>query len=163
MKQDDPIQRALTTVRLQGQLLEKRDDAVVVRRGASVFQANAADVVEIKQTSGDTVEVLLKAGCTLIRSTAVQPIGRGRIVGLGGRWPGGVRADDCTECSDCNDCTECSDCECTDCSDCVQDCHTSDCAMGGGGHPIDCPDPEDQFRRPSSRWVRRRTGRGRQY
>src|SRR5688572_1155153 len=112
MNHDDLI-RALSTVRLQGQLVEKRDDAILVRRGSSVFQAAAADIVDIRDAGNGNVEVQLKPGCTLIRSSVVQTIGRGKIIGVGGRHPyGGMRGD---ECSECTECTECSDCECTDC------------------------------------------------
>ncbi len=131
----DAVRRALSkanaSIRLEGEVVHRTGGGIAVRRGGSIFEAEAGDIIEVKELEGGKVAVLVKADGQLIRSTAIQS--RWIRGGIGWR-PVFDDCSDCTECSVCSDCTECSVCsDCTECSVCSDCTECSVCAGGFGG------------------------------
>jgi hypothetical protein len=133
----DAMRKALSkaaSIRLEGEVVHREHGGIAVRRGTSIFEAQAADIIEVRELEKNRVAVLVKPEGQLIRSTVINS-----------RWLGGrlgwrpvfEDCSDCTECSVCTDCTECSVCtDCTECSVC-----TGFVGRGGfGGQPTmaDC-------------------------
>ena len=111
------LSKARSTVRLQGEVVHREGGGVAIRRGGSVFEVEAKDIVEVRELQGGSAEVLFKPDAQLIRSTVLESRWAGSAIG----WrPVFDDCGDCTECSVCADCTECSVCaDCTECSVCV--------------------------------------------
>jgi len=139
MSSKDAARRAISSFRIEGELVERGEGGgITVRRGGSVFEVAKADIVDIQELEGKKVNVSVKSDAQLVRTTMVQSRYFGGAVG----WK--PVFDDCTECCDCTECSVCSDC--TECSVCT------DCFSQFGGFP--------GFREinPQSSWIRRMGG-----
>jgi hypothetical protein len=168
----DAFRKALSktaSIRLEGELVHREQGGrIAVRRGRSIFEAQASDVIEVQELNDNQVRVLVKADGELIRSTLINSKYVGGRIG----WkPSFDDCSDCTECSVCTDCTECSVCtdctecsvctdctECSVCTDCTEcsvcaDCTECSVCVGGFGGGLRNPN----FGTLSA-WVRRITG-----
>lgn len=100
-----------SSIRIEGEVVNREGGTITVRRGGSIFEVEAKDVVEQHEMEHGTTAVLVKADAQVVRSSLVVS-----------RWFGGAIGwrpvfDDCTECCDCTECSVCSDC--TECSVCI--------------------------------------------
>lgn len=107
------IRKALSIFRIQGNLVNKDNDRIQIRRGGSLFEVSTKDVLSVKDIEQGEVEVLVNSQAELVRTTLVRA-----------GWAGGATGwrpvfSDCTDCCDCNGPTQCSRCtDCTECSYC---------------------------------------------
>lgn len=136
MSISDAARKAISSFVIEGEIVNKEGKSVTIRRGGSVYEVPAADVLETRELEGGRSRVLVKSNAELVRTTLVRT-----------DWFGGARGwrpvfDDCTECCDCTECSVCSDCtECSVCTEC------SDFpGFHGGGY--------------RSAWIRRLAGMG---
>ncbi len=125
MSAGDNARRALSSFRLEGELVHK-ENGIGVRRGGSVFEVSKDDILAIRELPGNRVVVSVRANAQLTRTTILASKWWGSKIGFG---PIFDDCSDCTECSDCADCTECSVCaDCTECSVCADCTECSVCA-----------------------------------
>jgi hypothetical protein len=130
MSQRENARRALSSFRLEGELVHK-ENGIGVRRGGSIFEVSQADILSVQELPGNRVIVSVKADAQLARTTLLTSKWWGSAVGY---RPIFDDCSDCTECSDCSDCTECSVCsDCTECSVCAG---PTECSVCLG--PYDC-------------------------
>lgn len=116
------LAKATASIRIEGDVVHREKGGIAIRRGGSVFEAEAKDIIEVRQLEGGTTAVLVKADAQLIRSTVVVSEWFGGAAGWRPVFDDCADCCDCTECSVCADCTECSVCtDCTECSVCIGD------------------------------------------
>jgi hypothetical protein len=151
--------KALSSFRLEGELVHREHGHVGIRRGGTVFEVSEADVVGVREFEGGRAQVSVKSNAQLTRITLLNSRWWGAQIGY---RPVFDDRSDCTACSDCvdcgdcgvcNDCTECSvnDCAvCVDCSVCTECAECSVC--------VECHWPGERgpnYSGFSSSWMRR--------
>jgi hypothetical protein len=115
MSVEESDRKALTSFRIQGDLVRKDKDRVLVRRGGSLFEISMKDVLKVKELEGEAVEVVVSSEAELFRTSLVRAGWAGAAIGFRPVF------SDCTDCCDCNGPTECSRCtDCTECSYCTE-------------------------------------------
>lgn len=116
------LSKAGSSIRIEGEVVHRDGGMIAIRRGGSIFEVEAKDVIEQHELEHSTVAVLIKADAQLIRSTVVASRWFGGAIGWRPVFDDCTECCDCTECSVCADCTECSVCtDCTECSVCIGD------------------------------------------
>jgi hypothetical protein len=107
------LSKAGSSIRIEGEVIHRENGTIALRRGGSVFEIEAKDVIEEQQMEGSVLAVIVKADAQLIRSSVLTTAWFGNSIGFRPVF------DDCTECCECT--SECLG-ECSDCSVCISDC-----------------------------------------
>lgn len=140
------LRSAISTFRIEGELVERADGAISVRRGGSVYEVLRDDVVDVQELEGKAVRVTVKSSAQLARTSLVAAQWQGAAIGWRPIFDDCAECCDCTDCSDCTECSVCSDCtECSVCADCTE-CSGIGGFGGGGFSP---------FQGAQSSWIRR--------
>ena len=113
MSAQELARKAISTFRLEGEVVHREGGGIGIRRGGSVYEVSKENVLDVQELEGKQVRVIVPATAELVRTTLVRSGWYGGALG----WR--PQFDDCTECCDCTDCSVCSDCtECSVCTDC---------------------------------------------
>jgi hypothetical protein len=115
MSTQEVARRALSTFRIEGELVSRESGGIAVRRGGSIYEVAKEHVLDVQDIEGKQVRVTVPSNAELVRTTVVRSSWFGGALGWRPVFEDCTECCDCTECSVCTDCTECS--VCTDCSD----------------------------------------------
>jgi hypothetical protein len=159
MSSKDAARNAISSFRIDGELVERADGGISVRRGGSVFEVLRDDILEVQELEGKKVRVTVKSDAKLTRTTLHRAEYLGSAIGWRPIFDDCTECSDCFECSVCADCTECSVCadctECSVCADCVNECSVcidpTECSTLGGGNIFSRGGAQSQ-------WIRRMSG-----
>ena len=61
-----------SSIHLEGEVVHREHGGIAVRRGGSIFEAQAADIIEVKELEKNRVVVLINGNGQLIRSTVIN-------------------------------------------------------------------------------------------